>query len=113
MVGLIKDWLARLNDWWFYKYAKSKDEVIKMIINKQLKPYKVDFDYVVKNPQIEGIDWFIYYTFNSEKEYNKWKKYSIKLLRKHIVYSEELAKKEFLWIDLYCGLKHNYEIKCD
>ena len=116
MVGLIskiKDWLIRLDDWWYYRNRKSKEEVIKLIVNKQLKPYKVDYDFVVKNPEIEGQSWFTYYTFNSEKEYNKWKKYSINLIKKNLTRNDKLAQKEFIWIDLYCGLKHNYEIKCD
>lgn len=111
MVGLEKiiNWLVQLDDWLYYRNRKSKDEIIRLIINKQLKPYKVDYDYVIKNPQINGEDWFRYYRFNNEKEFEKWKRYSIKLLKRHVTQgSEEIANREFSMIDLYCGLMHNY-----
>ena len=111
MVGLInkiKDWLVELDDLWYYRHKKSEEEVYRLIINKQLKPFGFNYDYVIKNPEIEGESWFTYCTFNSEREYNKWKKYSINLIKKNITRSDKLARKEFAWIDLYCGLKHNY-----
>ena len=111
MVGLEKiiNWLVQLDDWLYYRNRKSKDEIVRLIINKQLKPYKVDYDYVIKNPQINGEDWFRYYRFNNEKEFEKWKRYSIKLLKRHVTQgSEEIANREFSMIDLYYGLMHNY-----
>lgn len=108
MVGLIKKWFSEIDDWWFYRNRKDKSAIVKMIVNKQLKPFNVDYDYVIKNPKINGIDWYIYYTFNNEKDYNKWREYSIKLIKKHITNDQKMAEKEFSWIDLYCGLKHNY-----
>lgn len=108
MVGLIKRLIISIDDWWFYKNKKDKNDIVKMIVNKQLKPYGVNYDHVVKSPKINGEDWFIHYTFNNEQDYNKWRKYSIKLIKKHITNDQKMAEREFSWIDLYCGLKHNY-----
>jgi len=39
-----------------------------------LQPYGVDYNYVIENPKIDGIDWFSYYTWtkDEEAEYQLW-----------------------------------------
>lgn len=109
MVGLIKNWINQLDDWWFYKFRKSSDKVLEMIINKELKPYNITMKDVIANPKIDGEDWFIHYTFNNQKEYDKWEKYSIKLIKKHIVNDDKMARREFSMVSLNYGLKTNYD----
>lgn len=108
MVGLIMNWIARIDDWFYYKFKKDNSEVLKMIINKELKPYGVDYDYVREHPVIEDEEWWRHYTFKSEKDYLKWKKYSINVIRRHLTRDKRRARQEFVWIDLCYGLRHDY-----
>lgn len=87
----------------------SPDEVGRMMINAELKPYKVDFDYIMANQKIEGNDWWYYYTFNNEEDYQKWKKYCINLIMTKLNYTEYYAIRQFGMFDLCYGLRHNYE----
>lgn len=98
--------------WYYFKqrfFKKDYEKFLKKIINKQLKPYKVTYDYVKNNPKIEGEDWWYYYTFNREKDYLKWKKYTIKQIKKYYPYlNDKKVLQQFGLIDLMWGLRHNY-----
>lgn len=98
-------WLKRL---WFkiryFKILKQKDATLKIIINKMLKPYKIDYDHVIKNPMINGEPWFTYYTMTSD-QYNKLKKFSINVLMINEGFTKDYAIKEFAWMNLMWGLK--------
>ena len=90
-------------------FRTSPEKAERNIINYMLKPYKVDIQYVIDNPKIEGKDWFFYYTFNSVKEYDKWKKYALKQFKKAYPYStDEFNLRRFSWIDLCYGLRQDY-----
>jgi hypothetical protein len=91
---------------------KTASEVLKLIIDKELEPYGVTKEFVTENVEIEGAPWYEYYTFNSEEEYNNWKKFSIELIAKEIQpRNKKVALKEFVMLDLMWGLKHNYKEK--
>lgn len=100
-----KDYLINL-----YRISPETAEI--RIVNYMLKPYNVDCDYVIKNPEINGVPWYQYYTFNSEEEYKRYKKYALKQYRKAYPYSnEKYINSIFSGLDLYCGLKRNYDEK--
>lgn len=92
------------------RFKPDSEKVVTKIINKMLKPYKIDMNYVINNPKINGIDWFQYYTFNSNEEVEKWKKYSIKQLKRAYPYmSDKYIERQFSYIDLMWGLKRNFD----
>ena len=104
----MKIWL--INAWYWIKdlfiRELSDDEIVRKCVNKELKPYGVDYDYVITNPRIEGKEWYNYYTFKSDKEYLKWKKYCIYLLKKRYPYlTEEYIQHKFTWFDLQYSLR--------
>lgn len=84
-------------------------EVFKEIINKQLELYNVDYNYVVKNKEIEGKPWYIYYTFKTKEDFDNWKNFSIKLMINNLKYNKEYSKKTFEMINFNYGLKKDYE----
>lgn len=112
----------------------TTQEVIEACINKELEPYGVTYDDVKKGGEFEtcyyseyvtkkwlfGLikrttlevkskPWYRYYTFNSEQEYNNWKKFCINLFRKELKMTKAKAEREFGWFDLNYGLKQNYK----
>jgi hypothetical protein len=79
---------------------KKEDEILTLIINKELEKYNLTIDDV-----LDSKDWFTKYTMTSE-EWEAWKSYSIDLMRKKLRMSKKRAEKEFIWIDLMWGLRH-------
>lgn len=67
-----------------FKSKRTTNNVIKLIINKELLKFGVDYDYVVKNQKINNEMWYEYYKFANEKEYSQWRKYSIKAITKYL-----------------------------
>lgn len=101
------------NAWYWIKglfvRELSYDDITRKCVNKELKPYGVDYDYVVANPTINGKSWYTYYTFNSETEYLGWKRYCIKQFKKKFPYlKDEYLERKFTWFDLNYGLRHTY-----
>ena len=88
----------------------SLKQAIEMMINKELEPYGVNIKDVRKNPEINGEPWYIHYTFKTEKDYEKWKKYCINLMLHQVdlPLTEEQAKLEFSFFALNYGLKCDY-----
>lgn len=109
MINRIKNRLK----YFYYLYLANRidrDLAIKLIVSKQLEKYNVDMQYVIDNPKIEGKDWYIYYTFDTEKEFEDWKKFSLKIIKK--VYpraDENWINKEFSMLNLMWGLKTLYD----
>lgn len=131
----------RQHGWYFEKDGRlTKEElnhkVIRLCINKQLESYKITYDDVKKGGPHEFIKveivnkkrylfnlfektehsyvnkpWYQYYTFESEQEFNEWKKFCINLFRKELKISKAKAEKEFAWFNLSHRLKQNYEVK--
>lgn len=83
----------------------THDEVYKHLITKQLEKHGIDFDKVVSNQIIDGVEWYQYYTMTNE-EHDEFKKYSIKYIAKNLRgYNKRNAEKVFRSFDLMYGLK--------
>jgi hypothetical protein len=80
---------------------KRKDQdIIVMIVNKELEKYSLTVTDI-----LDSKDWFTKYTMTND-EWEEWKKYSIGLMRDKLRMSKKIAEKEFVWIDLMWGLRH-------
>lgn len=97
--------------WYFYKFIhKTEKQIIENIINYELKKFGSSYNQVLKEPKINGEEWYTYYTFSTEKEYRKWKRYSIKQIKKKSPYmTNNYALKQFSWVSLQYGLKLGYD----
>ena len=84
------------------KYTKEK--LVTLFINKQLKKYNIDIEYVKQNQQIEGQPWYQYYTL-TETEAKKIKDWFIDILKTKSTISKNRIKQEFNWLDLMYGLR--------
>lgn len=93
----------------FYNMDKN-EKIFKQIINKQLEQYDIDFDYVLKNNEIDGKPWYLYYTFKNKNDFEQWKAFSIKLMIEKLKYNKDYAERTFEMINLNYGLKRDYEI---
>ena len=95
------------------KYKFPSTELIDLLIDKQLEKYGVTCKQIkeILNGKINGENWYQYYTFDTQEEYNNWKKFCLDILSNHI--TPKLHKSrieiEFAMLDLMCGLKRNYE----
>lgn len=87
-------------------WHKDIDAILEKMINAELKPYGKKMKDVLGVP-----NWFQKYTFNSEKEYLKWKDYCINLMTKGVTpkRTESQANREFLWLNLMYGLKCKFD----
>lgn len=112
---LVKSYVYYLIDkiylWYFYKFIhKTDQEIIKSIINYELKRFGSSYENVLVNPKIDGNEWYMHYKFQSEKEYQKWKRYSIKQIKRKSPYmTNKYAEKQFSWMNLQYGLTHEYD----
>lgn len=104
--------IKRLKQFYYVYLAKriNLDLAVKLIIDKELQKYNVDMYYVMEHPIINGENWCNYYTFNSEKEFNRWKKFSLKIIKKAIPYADDyILNREFSTLNLMWGIRVNYE----
>ena len=102
----------KLGNFYYIHIAKSVDRetVLRIIIDAELKKYGVNMQYVTDHPDINGERWYYYYTFDSEKEFNKWKKFSNKMLKKAFPYADKfILDREFSMLNLMWGLRTSYE----
>lgn len=83
-------------------WYKDRDEILKKMINAELKPYGKEMNDVIGKD-----NWFQEYTFKTEEEYSKWKEYCINLMIKEVNPKRTIkeAEKEFSWLDIMYGLK--------
>ena len=95
----------------FNKEERTSNNIIKLIINKELWRFGVDYDYVVKHQKIDGKKWFEYYTFNSPKEYRSWERYSLRVIKWYYTSTKEQAQKEFSMVSLNYSLVLNFDYK--
>lgn len=89
----------------------QRENVIKVIIDKMLEPYNSSFDQVLANPEVEGLPWYSYYTFNSKEDLEKFKEFFIITLTKNTIpkYNKKAAESEWSWFNLMYGLKENFQ----
>lgn len=130
----------RQHGWYFEKEENlTKEElhykVVRLCVNKELEPFGITYDDVKKGGQYEictysevvekkkffGLwksvelvkkskPWFQFFTFDTPKQYEAWKKFCINLFRKELKMTKAQAETEFGWFNLNCGLKQNYEL---
>lgn len=95
------------------KYKLKSEELIHLLLNKQLEKYDIAITDILKLPdnKVGDVYWFQYYTFGSEEEFNEWKDFCIDILTNHVTpkLPKKLIQSNFSWIDLMWGLKRNYE----
>ncbi len=84
---------------------KKVEEIVTASINMALSQYGVDFNHVIKNPIVGGVQWFQYYTFKTHSDYDGWRRYTIKLLQQVARMSKRTAHKYTSAIYLAYGLK--------
>ena len=76
----------------FNKRKRTNDNIIRLIINRELCKYGVDYDYVKRNHIIDDLTWYEYYKFKNPKEYISWEKYSIRIISTYYGVTREKAK---------------------
>jgi len=93
------------------KYKKDSEDLLKAIINLQLKPYNVCYEDVKEWE--EKTPWYQVMTFKTSDDWRNWRNGVIEILTKKTTpkYTKEKAKKFFREIDLMWGLKYSFPIK--
>ena len=82
----------------------KQNDLVSALINKMLEPHGVDYDHVLNNPTIDGVDWFMYYTWTSEQSEN-FARWASKEIKKSLRCSMDRAESEYGWFNLMWGLK--------
>jgi len=87
-----------------------KDELIKVLVDNMLKPVNSSYDYVIKNPEINGKPWYQYYTFKNKQQVEDFKKFFFDTLTKNCrpKFSRKEADREWSWFFLMYGLKEDF-----
>jgi hypothetical protein len=83
---------------------KKVDKVFIELVNKMLEKHGVNYDFVLANPFIDNVDWFMHFTW-TQKEQQDFIDWSVKLLAKKKQWSKAYATKEIAWFILAYGLK--------
>jgi hypothetical protein len=78
---------------------EKKQEVIKKLVNEQLKEHGVTYDDVLNDP-----NWFNNYTTTPEKE-KEFEKWAVPYLMNNLNLNKKQAEEEFSWFLLSWGLK--------
>lgn len=71
----------------------TNEDIFREIINKMLAPHGVDIDFVTKNPTINGLQWFHYYTTTKELD-EEWVKWGIEFIKKNTRWSKKRCVRE-------------------
>lgn len=82
------------------KREKQK-EVFIQLVNKQLEPFNVTYDDVIKDP-----DWYMRYRITPEQE-EAFIEWGTDLIRKKLRMTKKMAKQEMSWFILQWGLTTN------
>jgi len=80
------------------------ENFVKEWINKQLQKHGVDFEYVLKNQEIEGEIWCTYYTCTQE-EADELKKWALAEMKKRFKWSKRMSESQYGWLNLMWGLR--------
>lgn len=81
----------------------KRTDLVEALVNRMLEKYGVDYDFVLNNPKINGIEWFRYYSFTPEED-EVFKEWAIKFIKKHQRCSMNYAKQLYSWFSLFYGL---------
>lgn len=96
------------------KFKRNSAGLVFYLVNKELEKYNTTVQEIKANDEfhlVNGVSWYIHYTFDSEEEFNAWKQFCINVLTTQVTPKVSLkeAEKEFAWLNLMYGLKLNYE----
>jgi hypothetical protein len=80
------------------------ENFVKEWINKQLQKHGVDFEYVLKNQQIEGELWCTHYTCTQE-EADELKEWAFAEMKKRFKWSKRMCESQYSWISMMWGLR--------
>lgn len=86
------------------KIKLDSEEFLRPVINYMLRDYGIDYDYVKKHPEINGMLWCQYYwdTPETKQEFLDWLK---KFLKTNVNYKPHSIQNIVDSIDLTWGLK--------
>lgn len=86
------------------KIKLDSEEFLRPVITYMLREYGVDYDYVVKHPNINGVLWCQYYwdTPKTKQEFLDW---LTRFLKTKVNYKPHSIKNVVNSIDLHWGLK--------
>lgn len=92
----------------------TNQELFKLLIEQQFiiigRP-DVKYEDVAgtgKYSNIEGIPWYQYFQYTTDEQFQTWKKFCIKNIKKYLRLKEASAENEFIWLNLSYGLKQTY-----
>lgn len=92
----------------------TKQELFKLLIEEQFviigRP-DIKYEDIVNTGKysiIEGVPWYSYFQYTTDEQFETWKKFCIKNIKKHLRLNEALAENEFSWVNLSYGLKQAY-----
>jgi len=90
---------------------KSKEtpiEFLHRLLNKSLEPYSVTVQ-EVHDIEYDGLPWYQHFTFKTKEEFESWKEYCLKEIKKRYKINEQLVHMEFNWLNFNYGLKTEYD----
>ena len=76
----------------------------RQLVDKMLEPHGVNYDYVVKNPMIDGKHWYDHYTWTKDEQ-NEFIRWAVDLVRAKHYWNRDLAESEVAWFILSFGLR--------
>jgi len=79
-------------------------DIIKTLVDKMLEPHGVDYNYVMQHHEIEGKQWYQYYTMTNN-ELDIFQAWAIPVIMKHEKCNKEIAKKKFGFFNMQYGLR--------
>lgn len=103
----------------------TKDQFIRDVIDFELKPYGINFEYILNlpkkpknkdeiDPNIEYQDnWFSRYQFKTFDEFNAFRKYFYehwKDCATKINWKKDILHREFEWFNFHYGLSIGYDL---
>ena len=104
----------------------TTDQFIRDVIDFELKPYGINFEYILNlpkepknkdeiDPNVEYQDeWFSRYKFHSFDEFNAFRQYFYEHWKDYAAqryWKKDILYREFEWFNLQYGLATNYDFK--
>ena len=102
----------------------TTDQFIRDVIDFELKPYGINFEYILNlpkkpeneddiDPNVEYQDkWYVRYKFNNFNEFNEFRKYFYEHWKDYAPkrkWTKDILYREFEWFNLQYGLDTGYD----
>jgi len=97
------------------RFKLGSQLLVDNLLNKQLEKYNVTIDDLPKLKE-DGVfgekEWFEYYKFTTEREYQNWANYCVKVLTENTYprLNKKEAIRQFQWLNMGFGLKQDYKL---